>query len=327
MAWERIRGHDAARRQLLAAHQRGRLAHAYLFVGPAGVGKRLFAKELTKALLCDRPPAPLSACDACPSCTQVEAGTHPDYFTVAKPEDKHELPIDSVRAFCGQLGLKPARGPRKVGLVEDADDFNEESANCFLKSLEEPPPGSVLILRATSTERQLPTILSRCQAVRFHPLSADDLRAVLAEQGVADVDKLIRLAGGSPGQALALNDEALWNFRETALSAITAARPDAASFAAAWAKFVDEAGKESAAQRARASLVVRLLIDMLQAALRLSLGEAGADERLRPLAVRAGPERLADLLEACTEADYLIERKVQLVLVIESLADKLCRNS
>jgi DNA polymerase-3 subunit delta' len=333
MAWERIHGHDAARDQLLTAYGRGRLAHAYLFVGPPGVGKRLFAVELAKALLCDRPPAPLTACDTCPSCTQVAAETHPDFFTVRTPEDKHELPVDAVREFCGKLGLKPARGPRKVGMVEDADDFNEESANSFLKTLEEPPPGSVLILLATSAERQLPTILSRCQVVRFHPLSDDALQAVLADHGVTDatqVGRLVRLSGGSPGQGLALNDDALWAFRETLVNGVTASKPDPVGFAAAWVKFVEEAGKESAAQRERASLVVRLLMDVLRSALRLAVG-AGSDaepaeaDQLRRLGERVGPDHLADLLEACAETDYQIDRKVQLVLVIESLADKLCR--
>jgi DNA polymerase-3 subunit delta' len=333
MAWERIRGHDTARKQLSAAYRRGRLAHAYLFVGPGGVGKRLFATEFAKALLCDRPPAPLTACDACPSCAQVAAGTHPDYFTARTPEDKFDLPVETVREFCGRLGLKPARGPRKVGLIEDADDFNDESANCFLKTLEEPPPGSVLVLLATSTERQLPTVLSRCQVVRFRPLPADELRAVLADHGVADparVARLVRLAGGSPGQALALADDALWAFREALVDFVTAAKPDPVTFAADWARFVEEAGKESAAQRGRASLAVRLLADALEVALRLAVGaETAGDpaecDKLRRLAERAGPDHLADLLEACTEADYQIDRKVQLVLVIEALVDRLCR--
>src|SRR3982751_3330966 len=132
MAWDRIRGHDEARHKFEAAFARGRLGQAYLFAGPDGVGKRLFARELAKALLCERPPAPLAACDHCPSCAQVEAGTHPDVFFVRTPDDKHELPVDEMREFCARMSLKPSRGSRKVGIVVDADDFNEESANSFL---------------------------------------------------------------------------------------------------------------------------------------------------------------------------------------------------
>src|SRR3954464_6857915 len=132
MSWDRIRGHDEARRQFEAAVARGRLGQAYLFAGPDGVGKRLFARELAKALLCERPPAPLAACDRCPSCHQVEAGTHPDVFAIRTPDDKHELPIELMREFCTRMALKPTRGGRKVGIIEDADDFNEASANGFL---------------------------------------------------------------------------------------------------------------------------------------------------------------------------------------------------
>lgn len=334
MAWVTIRGHDSAREQILSAYVRGRMAHAYLFAGPQGVGKSLFATELAKALLCDHPPATLTACDECPSCAQVAAGTHPDAFTARKPEDKHELPVEVVQAFCGRLALKATRGPWKVGVIEDADDFNESSANCFLKTLEEPPPGSLLILLATTPDRQLPTILSRCQVVRFRSLPSEAVRAVLADHEVTDpsrADRLVRLAEGSPGRALALNDDALWTFRQSLATTLTATKPDPVGLASEWAKVVEEAGKESSAQRERASLVIRLVIDLLRTALRLSLGSSPGDlgpadaGPLRRLADRTTVDGIAELLDACTEADYLIERKVQLVLVIESLADRLCR--
>src|SRR5215211_2586111 len=179
MSWNRIRGQDAARVTFLAAIDRGRLGQAYLLVGPEGVGKRLFARELAKAFLCERPAGKMLACGACPACAQVEAGTHPDLLFLRTPEGKHELPVAAMREFCAQLALKPTRGARKIGIVEDADDFNEESANSFLKSLEEPPPGSLLLLIGTSTDRQLPTILSRCQLVRFALISDADLSAIL----------------------------------------------------------------------------------------------------------------------------------------------------
>ena len=110
MSWDRIRGHDEVKRRFQSANARGRLGQAYLFAGPEGVGKRLFARELAKALLCERPPAPLAACDRCPSCAQVEAGTHPDVFAIRTPVGKHELPIEVMREFCSRMALKPARG-------------------------------------------------------------------------------------------------------------------------------------------------------------------------------------------------------------------------
>src|SRR6185312_12280329 len=254
MGWERVRGHDAVIDTFRAAFTRGRFGQAYLLLGPAGVGKRIFALELAKALLCEKSPGPLAACGACPACAQVEAGTHPDLFRVRTPKDKHELPIDEIRAFSSQMAMKPTRGSRKIGIVEDADDFNQESANAFLKTLEEPPPGSVLLLRATNIDQQLPTILSRSQVVRFSALPADDLRAILREHDIDDaakIERLVKLAGGSAGQALALNDEEFWNLRQTLLNGITSPRPNFHSLTEAWKAYYEGAGKESRGQRLR----------------------------------------------------------------------------
>ncbi len=210
MSWANIYGQHAALQSFQAAAARGRLGQSYLLVGPDGVGKRRFAHELAKALLCANPPALLTACDSCPACAQVAAGTHPDLHELQTPADKHELPVNEMRAFCAKLARKSARRGYVVGIVEDADDFNAESANCFLKTLEEPPPGAILLLLATGTDRQLPTILSRCQIVRFSPLGEQDLAAILTEKGIEDSrrrDQIVRLAGGSAARALALDDE------------------------------------------------------------------------------------------------------------------------
>ena len=221
MSWDRICGHDGPKAKLIAAVRAGRLAHANLFVGPDGIGKRQCAFELAKTLLCEAAPTPGEPCDRCPACVQVMAGTHPDCFSAVRKPEANELDVETMRAFAHRLGLKASRGSRKVGIVEDADDFNASSANSFLKPLEEPPPGSVLVLLATSTERQLPTILSRCHVLPFSPLSTADLRAVLADHGVTDParqDRLVRLGHGSPGRALAFQDDAVWSFRNDLLT-------------------------------------------------------------------------------------------------------------
>ena len=334
MAWERVRGHERLIEAFRRAVRRGRLAHAYLFVGPPGVGKRLFATELAKALLCEQPKKPLTACDHCPACIQVEAGTHPDFRAVGLPPEKHEFPIELMREVCDLFLLKSARGRGKVVVIDDADDLNEESANCFLKTLEEPPPRSVLILIGQSPERQLPTIVSRCQVVRFAPLPPALMNEILGREGVDDAaqrERLVRLSGGSPGMALGLNDPALWEFRRILLAGLTTERVDSVGMSRKVMDFVEQAGKESAAQRQRAQLVLRLLIDFLNDALSVSVGgplrhSSAEDQPLaQALVKRLDPDRLVRVLERCTEADEQIDRRVQLVLTLEAVLDALGR--
>lgn len=333
MSWQRIRGHEALIEKFHDAVQRGRLAHAFLFVGPVGIGKRLFAHEFAKTILCENAtPEKWQACERCSSCQLVEAGTHPDLVVAGRPEGKNEVPIDVVRELCRSLSLKASRGRAKIAILDDADDLNPYSANSFLKTLEEPPAGSVLILIGTSTDLQLPTIVSRCQVVHFKPLPDAVLTELLKAQGVTDamlIERVVRQSGGSPGQALALADPALWDFRKTLLQALTRPRFDSVALAKDWLEFVEKAGKESALQRRRASLTLRLLIDLLSEALRLSVGAepvgAKTDEAasLRKLAEGMGADLLLELLNRCLEADTQIDRYVQLVLVIEALADAL----
>ena len=227
MSWTHIQGHDRWIQVFADVVRQNRLGHAYLFLGPPGVGKRLFAAELAKTLLCENRGEAFAACDRCPSCLLVDAGTHPDFFAVERPEGKNELPVEVIRGLCRDFSLKSARGHGKMAILDDADDLNDEAANCFLKTLEEPPPRSVIFLIGTSRDRQLPTILSRCQLIRFAPLPEELVQELLRQQGVPAelLPRLTKLADGSPGQALALADPALWEFRQRALTALAGPRP------------------------------------------------------------------------------------------------------
>jgi DNA polymerase-3 subunit delta' len=330
-----VRGHEAQIRAFERVVQRGRLAHAYLFTGPSGIGKRLFAEELAKALLCEgRIGESLQACDHCPSCVQIAAGTHPDFFTASRPEESLELPIAVMREFCQQFALKAARGRGKAAILDDADHLNEESANCFLKTLEEPPPRSALFLIGTDAERLLPTIVSRCQVVYFQPLAEETVCELLRARGVEDeslIRRLARLSNGSPGQALTLADPALWEFRRSLLHYLVQPTCDTVTLAQSWIRFVEDAGKDAATQRRRATLVLRLLIQFLTAALTVSMGGtlslAEAEDLclLEQLVQHIDTEQILDMLDRCLESDYQIERRVQLVLVLEALLDALGR--
>jgi DNA polymerase-3 subunit delta' len=334
MAWQQVRGHEAIVAAYGRAVRRGRLAHAYLFTGPKGVGKHRFALELAKALLCENRPADelLAACDRCASCLLVDAETHPDLYQARRPADAHEFPIGLMRELCQAFSLRTARGRGKVVVIDDADDLNDESANCFLKTLEEPPPGSVLILIGSSPDRQLPTVVSRCQVVRFAPLAPEVVEDLLREQGIGEPaarHRLALLSDGSPGRARELADPALWSFRNRLVSELSRPAADTLALTSDWMKLVADAGKDSSIQRGRARLVIGLLTDFFTDLLKVRQGgapkfvEDDDQSALTALAKRADTERVLSILERCLEADAQVERRVQLVLVVEGLVDAL----
>lgn len=335
MGWQRVRGHEAQIEGFRRVIQRGRLAHAYLYAGPPGIGKRLFAVEFARAWLCEKPKGQLAACDACPACVQIDAGTHPDFVHAARPADENEFPIDLMRKVCASFSLKSARGKGKVVIIDDADDLNEESANCFLKTLEEPPQGAVLILIGSSPQRQLLTITSRCQVVRFAPLSADLVQDILMTAGVEDAalrERLVRMSGGSPGHALMLSDPAVLEFREQLLEALTSHPFDPAAMGKLMTAFVKTEGEESAVHRKRAHLMVRLLVDFFEDVLAVAMGGeprravAAENAMIETLAGRCGAEALLTILDRCLQTEAQIDRRVTMALLLEALCDALSQN-
>lgn len=337
MPWGPIRGHDRVADTVRAALREGRFPHAWLFVGPDGIGKLAFATRLAQALLCERnDPAGLEPCGRCPGCVQVDSRTHPDLYLVARPEDRHELPIASIRQLIADLGLKPSRGGRKVAVLDDADDLNEEASNALLKTLEEPPPGSVLILVGTAAELQLDTIVSRCRVVDFHPLAAEELAALIQERQIAgDPETAARLAAraeGSLALARGLAEPAFDAFRRNLVGNL--ARPDELdhpALARSLEAFIKEAGKESIEQRLRARLIFGELARFFRSVLwRVSGAEPPAADpadraAIAELASRLKPEDVFALADRCLEAEYHLARKVYLPILLDAFTRDLGR--
>lgn len=330
MSWQKLQGHDAPLTRIAAAMKSGRLAHAYLFVGPTGVGKKRFAIELAKALLCEVNVSEFDACDACSACKLVDADTHPDLVVTGKAADVLEFSIEQMRQLVYDLSLKPARGRKRIAIVDDADDFNDASANCFLKTLEEPPPGSLLILLGSSSAIQLPTIRSRCQIVPFDALPDAVVEEQLRAAGVEDADQLrslLRLAAGSPGQAVTLSDSTLWPGRQQFLETIADGKPDGPALAKAWMACIEAAGKEPARMRGRSAQLVRLALDVLRLALDTALGRPLASSSsietslLQRTANKFGVDGLVARIERMLEAEHHIDRRVPTIVLIESAID------
>jgi DNA polymerase III subunit delta' len=207
VSFDRILGQDKAVAVLRGALRNGRLAHANLFIGPEGVGKFLTALTLVKAMNCKSPPAPADCCEKCPSCVKVNTGNHADVILL-EPEGE-VMKIGQIREMQKKLRFRPMEGGRRACILDSADRLNEEASNALLKTLEEPPGETHLFLITSRPHRLLPTILSRCQWVKFQPLGTAHIAQILESSGGVDREKALfyaSLAGGSAGQAQTLSN-------------------------------------------------------------------------------------------------------------------------
>ena len=197
-----IVGHEQIITQLQHAIQSNRIAGAYLFVGSAGVGKETVATHFAKSINClESGEAP---CGTCISCRKTDAGNHPD-LQVVGPSGAW-IRIDQIRDLQKRIVYRPLEGVRKIAILRETERMNLEAANCLLKTLEEPPAESVLILLTTNLDALLPTIRSRCQIIKFNPLPPNELARYLIERfqlGEREALSVATLAGGAVGKALA----------------------------------------------------------------------------------------------------------------------------
>ncbi len=249
-----IRGHDRLRAILARALERGRMPPALLLAGPDGVGKKTVALALAQALLCERAPL-AEPCGSCRQCRRVAAGLaparlealraeadrhpdedvwrnfrlHPDLVLAegwkltktGRPRSDAEIRVDQVRDLITEIAGTPFEAQRRVFVIDDAHTMNDAAQNALLKSLEEPPPRSHVLLVSSAPFALRQTIRSRCQLVRFGPLSRGTIEALLRERGgLTPEEARLRagLAGGSVGSALALESEAYQSQREAVLA-------------------------------------------------------------------------------------------------------------
>ena len=236
-------GYGDKMEQLMRSVQAGRIVHALLFVGPHGSGKRTMARLFAQSLLC-RGNAP-RPCGACPACKRFIEGTHPD-VRILQPE-KRTIGVEEIRGLIDYLSLKPYEGGRHIAIIEQADRMTPPAQNALLKTLENPADEVMFFLVADSAGGLLPTILSRCQTVRFTDLSVEDCAGVLERRGIAPerARLLSGMAQGSVGRALELDaDRDYMLLRDRVLQSLETLR-DPASVSKAAAMLEDDKGAEA----------------------------------------------------------------------------------
>jgi DNA polymerase-3 subunit delta' len=237
--FDQLVGNDRIKKLLIRTLESGRLPGALLFTGEEGVGKKLFALEIAKALNC-RSPKGVEACGVCPACERISRfnypqsaesddwkgiiwSDHPDVGMVVAP--KRLLRVEQMRDIEREANYRPFEGKARVFLVEDADKLNDSSANALLKVLEEPPHTSYIVLLTSRPAMLLPTVLSRCQMIRFAPVTTREIENYLIQKKFASPAESrirARIARGSVGRAIEQDFELFTSQREAMMRLLEA---------------------------------------------------------------------------------------------------------
>jgi DNA polymerase-3 subunit delta' len=226
MSFSEIIGHAKQLQALRASVASGRLHHAYLFVGPEGVGKKTIALGLAKAIHCAQKTDDF--CGRCVDCARIQDGNHPDVRVIDPQAGKKEISIQQVREIEKNLNLRSFSGGTKIAIVDPATLMNLPGQNALLKTLEEPPPNCLLILVAGNSGALLPTLRSRCLRLAFGPLRREVLADFLtARKAVSkdEADFLAAMAMGSIGAAVKMDNEELRENRRAWIEWLASLRP------------------------------------------------------------------------------------------------------
>ena len=193
MSFQRILGQDQPKRIIQNALENNSVSHAYLFYGQQSIGKKLTAMEFAKALNCEA-SGPIDNCGDCPSCRKIDQRIHPDFFFLqpekSSPSGRNAfIKVEEVRELQKKMAYLPYEAKTKVVVIDDAEAMNPQAANTLLKTLEEPPSSTILILISPNPYQLLPTIISRCQGVKFHLLSSDLVKQILQQTDQFEVER------------------------------------------------------------------------------------------------------------------------------------------
>ncbi len=205
MIFENIIGNEKAKEILNKALKSKNILHSYIFMGISGVGKKMFAREFAKGILCLNEN---SCCNKCKSCMEFNTDNHPDFMEINQLEDTKNIKIEQIRFMQEKIAEKPIISNKKVYIIDNADTMTVEAQNCLLKTLEEPPEYAVIVLIASNESKLLNTIKSRCMKVSFEAISDENIRKYIEENITKDVTpNMVSMCGGSIEKAKTIADK------------------------------------------------------------------------------------------------------------------------
>lgn len=315
MPFADIIGHELVVEVFRRALRSGKTSHSYLFEGPAGCGRKTTARALVQAIFCTERED--DACGVCASCRKVAAGSHADIHYIEP--DGQFIKIEQVRELQRDLVLRPYEAPRKACIIESAERFNPAAGNSLLKTLEEPPGNAIIILLTENAGMLLPTIRSRCQLIRFSPLSPENLRLLLERHGMPPetAELLAPMAAGSIQRALELDNEALGNRQEVLLARLSGLDRNRVAT-------IFDASEELGTNRDETLETLDMLISFMQDTAHLTAGSADiVNTTVRPalegFAAKWSLQRTLQILDDILETRRAVQRNANSKLALDRL--------
>ncbi|VAX30258.1 DNA polymerase III delta prime subunit [hydrothermal vent metagenome] len=336
MSLQRILGQDQPRRIIQNALENKSVSHAYLFYGPESIGKKLTAIEFAKALNCEGSGL-TDNCGDCPSCKKIDQGMHPDFFFL---EPKKSSPtarnayinVEEIRELQKKLAFLPYEAKTKVAVIDGAETMNPQAANTLLKTLEEPPSSTILILIASNPHQLLPTIVSRCQGIQFHLLPTEAVRQILRQSTLSETEEFSEKeldlrtlrSMGRVSRALEEDIEVTDQYREEILFLL-----EQVSF-----KRMDVAFKWTKQWAKRADKIQSVLDEMLNLLRDLAVIKCQGEnpeilnrdilDRLKPLAEKKSTRTLTAMFDSALETKSALTANANLQLSLDHMLIQFC---
>jgi len=320
-----ILGQGEVAAKFINAWKQGRLAQAYILTGPDGIGKTPFAIELVKTFLCGEKGD--DACERCPSCRKVNHSNHEDVEVMQPTGRGNVIHMEEVDELIGKLRYRTRSGEHRFVIIRDADRMGDAPANHFLKTLEEPPTNVTFFLLTARPSFLLETIVSRCQVVRMHRATSDEIERFLTDRGYSEAEARLyaSLSDGCPGRAVGLKESGVYERRERILQRIMGLNSGNQAPAAADMLNDNRAQTLAASREAHytdLTLMAALYRDLAllaEGAERSLLYNPDVADRLQERAAAADPARLREQTLHILEARSNIQKLINPDLVISEL--------
>jgi len=207
MNFNELIGNEKIKQNLIKTLNNKTISHSYMFVGTKGIGKKEFAKEFARGILCIDEQNKL--CGRCKSCIEFVNSNNPDYYEIGLEEEETSIKIEAIRQMQKRVQELPIVSNRKVYIIDDSECLTKEAQNCLLKTLEEPPEFVTIILIVSNENKILNTIKSRCLKIYFNDLSNEELSKYISENLEHNkfTESMLKACGGSIGKAKQISDK------------------------------------------------------------------------------------------------------------------------